>query len=413
MTKTASGIHKDIIAAVDIGSRKVVCTVAYLDAEKKHMRLLGVGHHVSRGVHKGEVVDLEALEASVLQAIHAAEQSAGEHIKRVVVNVSGRHLLSERVCVESELGGRPVDYTHLQDLFSHESLVLQDKSYQIIHTIPQHYSLDKQTRIVDPRGMFGQTLGAVLNVVTASSNHIRNIATVLRRCHVDCMGIYAAGMASGEAVLSGDEKQFGVCVIDLGAEVTDVAIYHEGKCVHLFSMPLGSAHITNDIAKVFSISLQDAERLKTLYGNAIATTTDREEMITLNVIGDDPRYRKEATITKADLIQVIQSRVEEIFSLIAAQIKRKKLGDFADRRFVLTGGGSALPGIRELASRLLNNQVRIGRPIHVIGGSDNSMGPPFATCAGLLSMAHQRASQSKVEKKGLIKTIGAWIKANF
>lgn len=425
----------EVFAALDIGSSKIACFIARAEAEGPP-RVIGIGHQLAEGVKNGSVANMEALQQAISSAVATAEQMAGETLQRVTVNVAGSQLQSQTVNIELPLNGREVTENDLHRIMTQaQTMVPEDNQghpLELIHTIPVTYTLDNQKSIRDPLGMTGNMLHAQLHLVSGAFGPVRTLITAIARCHLDVEKLVAAPYASGLACLVEDEMDLGCLVIDMGAGTTSFAVFFEGSVVYTDGIAVGGAHVTNDIARGLTTSLAHAERLKTLYGNAIPSAMDEREIIDVPQVGEEAPENANH-VPKSHLIRIIQPRLEEIFELVKARMDKSGFSDIAGRRVVLTGGASQLPGVRELAQRVLDKQVRIGRPLRVArpamlhgktgpsftGLAEATSGPAFATTAGLLVVAMQpelAASSSFgefVSQVGRLSRIGQWIKQNM
>ena len=396
----------EVFAALDVGSSKIACFIARADDDGPP-RVIGIGHQLAEGMRNGAVANMDALQHAVGAAVATAEQMAGEVIERVIVNVSGAQLLSQTVNVELPLNGREVTETDIARIIMQGQTMApedaQGHPYELIHTIPVHYSLDGQKGIRDPLGMIGNALNVQLHLVSAAFGPVRTLVTAIARCHLDVEKLAAAPYASGLACLVEDEMDLGSLVIDMGAGTTSFAVFFDGNPIYTDGIPAGGAHVTNDIARGLTTSLTQAERLKTLYGNALSSSMDEREIIDVPQIGEEDQPEHANHIPKSHLVRIIQPRLEEIFELVRGRLEKSGYNEAAGRRVVLTGGASQMPGIRELAQRMLDKQVRLGRPLRVIrnamamngrvpsftGLAEATSGPAFATTAGLLAVAMQ------------------------
>jgi cell division protein FtsA len=414
-----------IIAALDVGTGKICCFIARVGS--RGPQVIGVGHQVSRGIRNGIVVDLDEASRSVMSAVHAAEQMAGETIDEVVVNLSGGFLASRIVDVDVAVAGSSItdaDIRHVLALghqFSHQpgpqSRGPADR--EVIHSIPVGFSLDGSRGIRDPRGMSGRKLGITMNIVSAKPATLRNLNAAIGRCHLDIAGLVVSPYASGLAALVEDEMDLGVTLIDMGAGTTTIGVFFDRNLIFADQVPVGGAHVTADIARGLSTPLAHAERLKTLHGSAMASSADEREAISVPQIGEDDDQHVHQ-IPKSILVGIIAPRLEETFELVRSRLEASGYDKIAGRRVVLTGGASQLPGIRELAGIILDKQIRIGRPLRVAGLAEALQGPAFATCAGLLHFALSeraeppRPARSAVEPPAsLLVRVGRWLKENF
>lgn len=406
-----------IVAAVDIGTGKVCCFIAR--ATEAGPQIIGIGHQVSRGVRNGVIVDLEAASASVLTAIHAAEQMAGETITEVVVNLSGSFPPSRIVNVEVGVAGHEIGDADMRRVLDQGYHVKDSGEREVIHSIPVGFSIDGSRGIRDPRGMFGKKLGVNMHIVAGKPAAIRNITAAVGRCHLDIAGLVVSPYASGLAALVEDETDLGVTIIDMGAGTTTIGVFFDHNLIFADSVPVGGGHVTNDIARGLSTPLVHAERMKTLYGSAIASPADERETITVPQVGEEDEGQA-TQVPKSLLVGIISPRLEETFELVRHRLEASGYDKVAGRRVVLTGGACQLPGTRELAGLILDKQIRIGRPLRVAGLAEATGGPAFSSCVGLLHFAlSERAEtprQARAHREsaaGLLGRVGHWLKENF
>jgi len=406
----------NIIAALDVGTTKVCCFIARIERE---LRVIGIGHHAAKGIRGGTIVDMENAEASIASAVQAAEQMAGEVARGVLVNVSGGLLGSDTLQVEVGIAGHEVNDGDLKRALTQGRAGYQKPDRELIHSIPVGYSIDGSRGIRDPRGMYGERLGVAMHFVSAAAGHIRNLAGCISRCHLDLEGFVVSPYASGIACLVADEMDLGVTCVDMGGGTTTIAIFYDSNVVFTDSVPTGGVHVTSDIARGLSCSLAHAERMKTLYGSAVAASQDHEEIIDVPLIGEDSPSQPNH-VPKSLLTGVIQPRIEETFELVRERLESSGFNKLAGRRVVLTGGASQLQGVRELAAQVLDKQVRLGRPAAIPGLAEATNGPAFATAAGmLLHVARAGHGSSAVdfanleEPSGFIGRLGHWIRDNL
>jgi len=430
----------DVFSVLDIGTSKIACFIARAD-EQGQLRVTGIGHQLAEGVRGGLIADMDAVQRAITSAVSTAEQMAGETIDRVVVNVSGPLLMSMGVTVEVPIHGREISPADLERMVSQAQTMApedsQDHMLELIHTIPVHYILDGQKGIRDPLGMVGNILQTQLNLVSAAFGPVRTLITAVARCHLEVDRLVAAPYASGLSCLVEDEMDLGCAVLDIGAGTTSLGIFTEGRLIYADGVPLGGGHITNDIARGLTTTLAHAERLKTLYGSAIPTSLDDREIIDVPQVGEEaPEFANH--VPKSHLTRIIQPRLEEIFEMVRARFEKSGLNEVAGRRVVLTGGTSQLPGIREVAQRSLDKQLRLGRPLRITrpyaatptraattpaatGLAESTSGPAFATTAGLLAVAQQPDLAASFGGNimdfsysgGLFSRLGQWVRQNL
>lgn len=424
--RVMNGGKQSLIAGLDIGTTKVSCFIAKIDQaetpRRVPLRVIGVGHQVSRGMRKSAVVDLDHVEVAIRAAVEAAENMANTTIREVTVNLSAGHIASQSFQVPTQISGQPISEEDLRYLLSTLRSQYQPEGRIVVHAIPTTYAVDGNWGIKDPRGMFGDELSVRMHMITAARATVRNLALCIERCHLEIVDMVASPYASGLACLVDDEMELGSVCIDMGGGTTTLAVFSDGMCVHLDVIPVGGIQVTNDIARGLSTTLASAERLKTLYGSALASPTDDREMIDVPQIGEQDRHSPNH-IPRSLLTGIIQPRMEEIFELVRDRLQESGFERLASKQVVLTGGASQLTGARELAARILEKNVRLARPLGLVGVADAAGGPAFSTCAGLLSymvfapaeaiFVEQQAKMSKKDKRSQVARIGRWLKMNF
>jgi cell division protein FtsA len=385
-----AAVKPGIYAALDIGTTKVSCFVGKMEQGKTGaplpVRVIGIGHHPSHGLRAGAVIDMVLAEQAIRAAVEAAERMAGLTLRQVVINLSAGSPTSHGINVEVGIKGHEICEQDLSDGFTHGRSNFASDGREIVHSVPTGFSIDGSRGVRDPLGMFGEELGIDMNIVTATPGPIRNLLACVERCHLDVSRIVVTPYASGLACLVEDEVDLGVTCIDMGGGTTSISVFAEGALQFAGVVPVGGEAVTKDIAQGLSTPFDHAERMKTLYGSALGGTGDVKELIRVPMVGDAMEDHH-TTIPKSMLTKIIRPRVEETFEHVRDKIKSGGFEDLAGRRMVLTGGASQLTGVRELATRVLEKQVRLGQPIKLTGLADATRGPAFSTCAGLLSFA--------------------------
>jgi cell division protein FtsA len=406
-----------LVSALDIGTTKICCFIARVEDDRP--RVLGIGHQISRGVRNGKIIDLEAASASVLNAVHAAEEMAGETIQQVVANLSGGFSASRIIRAEIGVAAREIGDADMRRVLEHGYLLREPGDRQVIHSVPVGFSVDDSRGIRDPRGMLGERLGVNMHVVTASAASVRNHTSAVGRSHLEVDALVISPYASGLSCLVEDEIGLGVTVIDMGGGTTTIGVFFDGNLIFADYVPVGGGHVTNDIARGLSTSIADAERMKTLFGSAISSSTDEREMIAVPQIGEEDDGHVNH-VPKSLLVGIVAPRIEETFELVRNRLEASGFDKIAGRRVVLTGGACQLHGAREFAGLILDKQVRIGRPQRVTGLAEATGGPAFATTAGLLHFAlSERAEVSGARRsaedarRGVFGRLGHWLKENF
>ncbi len=412
-----------ILAALDIGSSKIACFIARIIDDEGNFEVLGVGHQASQGIKSGSVVDLAAAEAAIRQTVHAAENMAADKIKgfplrEVIINVPGVHTKSHNFKIDVEVSGQEItDNDVRRALAKAQGHAVSDNS-ELIHTIPITYTIDGNNGIREPRGMFGHALEVDVHLVTGEVSALRNIATSIERSHLDIAALCESGYAAGLATLVEDEMDLGCTVVDMGGGVTSISVFYAGGLVWSDAIPVGGRHVTTDIARGFTTSVADAERLKVLYGSAMASTSDENELIDVPQIGEDEQTHANHA-PRSLLVGFIQPRLEEILELVRSRLSDSGVGPMAGRRVILTGGASQMPGLRDLAQQVLDKQVRLGRPIRIDGLAEAVNGPAFATTAGLLTYVAERSDEmpaeimAQIEPGNLWQRVKYWMRENW
>ncbi len=406
------------IAALDVGTTKVACLIAHM-GEGDEFHVVGVGHHRSRGMRSGQVTNLDEVEASVRAAVDAAEQMSNSRIDRVFLNMSCGTPQSTRVDVELAVSGHQIRDTDVRRVLDHGSAQYDINDRELIHCIPTGYSIDGSNGILDPRGMYGDKLGVNIHLVTAAVGPARNLNSVIDRCDLDVEDRVVSPYASGLACLVDDEKDLGVTVVDMGGGTTSIAVFLEGQVVYVDTLPVGGNHVTGDIAKGLSTPVAKAERLKTVYGSVMQAPGHARELIKVPLVGEEDEDSANE-VPKSMLVQIIQARIEETLELVRSHLETSGFAKLAGRRVVLTGGGSQLEGVRDLAELVLDKQVRLGRPKMIRGLPESLSGPSFATAVGLLRYGLREhvtrpdhAAMAAAKDKRNFGRIGQWLRENF
>ena len=412
-----------LLAALDIGSSKVACFIGRIIDDEGTFEVLGVGHHASRGIKAGTIVDLDAAESVIRQTVHAAENMAadvmkGYPLREVIVNLPGVHGCSHGHTTDVQVSGHEItDNDVRRALAKAQEQVLSDE-YELIHTIPMDFRIDGNAGIQEPRGMYGQDLSVDIHMVTGDMGALQNMATAIERSHLDITALCLSSYSAGLACLVEDEMDLGCTVIDIGGGVTSFAVFNGGRMIYSDALPIGGNHITNDIAKGLTTSMHDAERLKALYGSAMASNMDETELIDVPRLGEED-YHEPNHVPRSLLVGIIQPRIEEIFEMVRAKLNDSGLSTAIGRRVVVTGGSSQIAGLKELGQHVLDKQVRLGKPIRLTGLPDAVSGPAFATTAGLLTYISERSDEmpaeimAQVEPGTMWERTKMWLKENW
>ena len=373
-----------LVAVIDLGTTKACCLIAKPD-DQGGFEIVGIGHQKSHGIASGSIIEMDQAEATIRAAVEGAELMADENIRNVIVNVSCGHPQSRlMVCDLSSPGHKARDH-NLQGLIDSTRLTPDWKNETVlIHVIPVGYKIDGRNVPADPTGLRGQRLEANMHIVNAATSPVRNLEKAISRCHLDMGDMVVSPYASGLGCLSAEEKKLGVTCIDMGGGTTSISVFFNNQLVHIDSIPFGGIHVTNDIARGLWTPLVQAERIKTLYGNASPRSSDDHLIIKAPLLGEE-RTGEINQVTASALVGIIGPRIEKIFEMVRDRLDETSLEKVAARRIVLTGGGSQLPGLREVAESILDKHVRYGKPAP--DQPKSITGPEFSTAVGLLEFA--------------------------
>ncbi len=407
--------ERNLIVGLDIGTSKVVAVVCEITAENE-IEIIGLGSHPSKGLKKGVVVNIESTVQSIQHAVEEAELMSGCHIHSVFAGIAGSHIRSLNshgivaIC-DSEVAN--FDVERVMDAARAVAIPADQK---ILHVLPQEFIIDNQEGIREPVGMSGVRLEAKVHVVTGAVSAAQNIIKCVRRCGLEVDDVILEQFASSYAVLSEDEKELGVCLVDIGGGTADIAIFTEGAIRHTAVIPIAGDQVTNDIAVALRTPTHHAEEIKIKYGCSLTQLASADETIEVPSIGDRPPRR----LSRHTLAEVIEPRYEELLSLIQAELQRSGYEDLVAAGVVLTGGSSKIEGLIELAEEVFHMPVRIGVPQNVKGLVDVVRNPIHATGVGLLQYGfHHRYSGSQRELsadsgvKGLWDRMKSWFQGNL
>ena len=377
----AAPAEQPLIAALDIGSSKVGAMIAAVNDDGS-LTVLGTGQRESRGVKRGYITDMALSEFAVREAVELAERMSGHTVDEVWASYGAGGLVSDLANVEVELGGHAIEQADIEELMRAGKSAIDRYGQVVLHANPALYTIDRAQGVRQPIGLFANRLGVDIHVIAADPAPLRNIDTVIRSAHLGVQSDRRLADRRGLACLSEEERELGVALVELGAEVTNVSVHFGGMLVGLRSIPLGAHDITNDIACAFAVQRRDAERLKCFYGSAMTSPRDNHEMIEANQLAAEPGAEP-IKITRAQLIMVIRQRVEELTNEIAAALKDLGFTGPVGRQVVLTGGGAELKNIADYMQGVLGRAVRVGRPRQIAGLPDAHSGPAFSTLVGL------------------------------
>ena len=428
-TTTIRSKRQRIVAALDVGTSKICCLIAKTSpapdwfegkGEAVQFEVLGFDHTRAEGLKAGMVAHLDSAEACIRSAVDAAERMAGVTVEDVHVNVTCGRLRSESFSASVALpSGAVREDDILRLLAGGRQYAARDKR-SVLHALPMSYCIDENSWISEPQGMCGERLSVELHAVTADEVAMRNIMLCVERCHLGVASLVAAPYASALSVITPDEAKFGVACIDFGAGTTTLSVFDDGHFIHADGIALGGNAITTDIARTLGAPLEHAERIKTLHGSAFATISDEREIITYPAVTGLPQSSLNQ-ITKAQLALIIRPRIEEILDLMRRRLAASGVVSEATQHLVLTGGGSQLTGIAELATNMFGRTARLGRPRSLSGLPAVAAAPDFASPIGLLLQWERgddrlsgRAEQRFLRTgTGYFARVGEWIRDNF
>jgi cell division protein FtsA len=371
-----------VIVGIDVGTTKICTLVASLEESGK-MRILGVGIEPSQGIRKGSVVDLNAASQAIARSIEKAERTSGLEIDSALVSLAGSHVSSINSKGVVGVSGRTIDYDDIMRAIDAARAVSIPHNREVIHVIQRSFTVDGQEGIRMPIGMHGYRLEVEAHIITAASATVDNLRQAVAAAGAHVSQFVLNPLASGEVVLSETEREMGVVVCDMGGGTTDLAIYIDGDVWHTSVLGVGGNHITSDIAHGLRLPQPEAEEIKLQHGHALQSAVGIEEYFLVRAFGEEEPVR----VSRKDLVHIIEARVEEIFSLVLQEIKRSGYDGLLPAGMVLTGGSSALPGIRQLASQVLGLPVQVAQPKDLSGMVDHLQSPAYATSVGLLNWA--------------------------
>ncbi|RPI87208.1 MAG: cell division protein FtsA [Chloroflexi bacterium] len=371
-----------IVVGIDVGTTKV-CTLIAREEGNGKMHILGAGIEPAQGIRKGVVVDLAAASQAIARSVEKAERTSGLEITSALVSLAGSHVSSVNSKGVVGITGQTVDQDDIARAVEAARAVAIPHNREIIHVIQRGFTIDDQEGIRMPIGMHGYRLEVECHIITAASATVENLRQCVAAAGVNVSQFVLNPLASAEVVLSETERQMGVVVCDMGGGTTDIAICIDGDVWHTAVLPVGGNHVTSDIAHGLRLPLSQAEEIKLQHGNAVEAEVGMEESFNIRPFGED----QVSQINRRELSGIIEARVEEIFSIVLQEIKRSGYDGLLPAGMVLTGGSSALPGIRTLSSRVLGLPVRLAQPENLVGMVDRLNSPAFSTGVGLLRWA--------------------------
>ena len=376
MTKKA---EQGMIVGLDIGTSKVVAIVGEIN-EDDELEIIGLGSHASRGLKKGVVVNIESTVQSIQRAVEEAELMAGCQIHSVYAGIAGSHIRSMNSHGIVAIKDREVVEGDVDRVIDAARAVAIPADQKVLHVLPQEFIIDQQEGVREPIGMSGVRLEAKVHLVTGAVSAAQNIVKCIQRCGLQADDIILEQLASSYSVLTDDEKELGVCLVDIGGGTTDIAVFTEGAIKHTAVIPIAGDQVTNDIAIAMRTPTQYAEEIKIKYACALRQLTSTDEVIEVPSVGDRPPRR----LARQTLAEVVEPRYEELMSLIQAELRRSGFEDLVAGGVVLTGGSSKMEGVINLAEEVFHMPVRLGAPQYVDGLLEVVRNPIHATGVGLL-----------------------------
>ena len=402
------------IVGLDVGTSKVVALVGDVDADG-NLEIIGIGTHKSTGLRKGVVVNIESTIQSIQRAIEEAELMAGCQIHSVYAGIAGSHIRSLNSHGIVAIRDREVQAADVERVIDAAQAVAIPADQKVLHILPQEYIIDNQEGVREPLGMSGVRLEAKVHLVTCAVNAVQNIEKCIRRCGLEVDDIILEQLASSYSVLTDDEKELGVCLVDIGGGTTDIAVFTEGSIKHTAVIPIAGDQVTNDIAMALRTPTPFAEEIKIKYACALTQLARADEIIKVPGVGE--RISRE--LSRQALAEVVEPRYDELFTLIQSELRRSGFEDLVAAGIVLTGGTARIEGAVELAEEIFHMPVRVGAPANVKGLGDIVKNPIYATGVGLLlyGIKQQRDGKPSVDieenRISVITRIKRWIGKEF
>jgi cell division protein FtsA len=378
----------NMIVGLDIGTSKVVAIVGEVN-EEGGLNIIGIGRHKSRGLKKGTVVNIESTVQSIQRAVEEAELMAGCQIHSVYAGIAGSHVRSMNSHGIVAIRDKEVYAADIERVIDAAQAVAIPADQKVLHILPQEYVIDSQEGVKEPLGMSGVRLEAKVHLVTCATNAAQNIEKCIKRCGLETDEIILEQLASSYSVLTEDEKELGVCIVDIGGGTTDIAIFTEGAIRHTGVIPIAGDQVTNDIAMALRTPTDHAEELKIKYACALSQLASADDLIKVPSVGERPPRE----LSRQALADVVEPRYDELFHLIQSEIRQSGYEDMLAAGMVFTGGTSKMEGVAELAEEIFHMPVRIGMPVDVNGLVDIVRNPTYSTAVGLLLYGMRQAQE--------------------
>ena len=405
---------RNLIVGLDIGTSKVVAIVAELSPENR-LEVIGIGSSTSRGLKRGVVVNIESTVQSIQRAIEEAELMAGCEINSVFTGIAGSHVRSLNSHGIVAIRDKEVSASDVERVIDAARAVAIPADQRVLHVLPQEFIIDSQEGIPEPIGMSGVRLEAKVHLVTGAVSAAQNIVKCVQRCGLSVEDIVLEQLASSYAVLTEDEKELGVCIVDMGGGTTDIAVFCGGAIQHTAVIPIAGAQVTNDIAVSLRTPAQYAEEIKIKYACALSQLANPDGTIEVPSVGDRPPRR----LARQTLAEVVEPRYEELFHLVRKELRRSGFEELIAAGIVLTGGSAKMEGAIDLAEEVFHMPVRLGVPQYVEGLADVVRNPIHATGVGLLLYGREaleakaEASAAKLGFTSMLQKMRSWFQRNF
>ncbi len=402
------------IVGLDIGTSKVAAIVGEINPEGE-LEIVGIGTHPSHGLKKGVVINIESTVQSIQRAVEEAELMSGRQIDSVYAGIAGSHIrsINSHGIVAVRDRDREVYPQDVERVIDAAQAMAIPADQKILHILPQEYIIDNQEGIKEPLGMSGVRLEAKVHLVTCAVNAAQNIEKCIERCGLTVNDIILEQLASSYAVLTDDERDLGVCLVDIGGGTTDIAVFTDGAIRHTAVIPIAGDQVTNDIAMALRTPTQYAEDIKMKYACALTQLARADETIKVPGVGDKPMKE----LSRQALAEVVEPRYDELFTLIQAELRRSGFEELVASGIVLTGGASKMEGVIDLAEEIFHMPVSLGLPRNVVGLKDIVRNPVYATGVGLLQYGKQREEEipgrGRLRRSGMFNRVRKWLSENF
>lgn len=407
--------ERELVVGVDIGTSKIVVIIGEVDDENE-VHIIGIGSHPSRGLKRGVVVNIESTVQSIQRAVQEAELMAGCKIEAAFTGIAGSHIKSLNSHGIVAIRGPEVSQADVERVIDAARALAIPADQKILHILPQEFIIDNQDCIREPVGMSGVRLESKVHIVTGAVSAAQNIIKCVEKCELHVEDVILEQLASSYAVLTEDEKELGVCIVDIGGGTTDIAIFTDGAIRHSAVIPIAGDQVTNDIAIALRTPTHQAEEIKMKHATALSEMASEDDVVEIDTVG----HRKTANISRKMLAEVCEPRYEELLMLVRNELRRSGFEDLMPAGVVLTGGASQIEGSVELAERIFQMPVRLGLPQYVTGLTDVVKNPKYSTSVGLLLYGYEQmhsgsgADSFKLQEESTLwQRMKNWFKGNL